>query len=235
MTGQKLTFYSNEYCPYVARARIVFEETKEAKETIEIDLTTPRPEWYLRDINPYGQVPAIVVNDEHVILESLIVAEYLADLHPELGLLPTDPFQRAQVRYLIHHYGTHVQPVHHRATYTSNAEETVQHRAKLLVELEKFEALLNKAVIRPGEEGPYFLGNKFTLADVAIAPFLVRWFLIDTYHRVPGAPDFLEEKEVRSKVPRFLAWKEALLARESVKATTPDLAKMIELLKKFIN
>ncbi|KAF9387487.1 hypothetical protein CPB97_002520 [Podila verticillata] len=232
MTGQNLIFYTSAYCPFAARAAIAFEETQHPKESVEIDLTAPRPEWYLKEINPYGQVPALKINDEYIVLESLFVAEYLADLHPESGLLPKDALQRAQVRYLIHAYSTLVQPAHHKAAYTSDPEETVKHRAALLVELEKFEKLLTKAKVT--EEGPYFLGKDFTLADLAIAPFLVRFFLIDAYHRVEGAPDFLEAKEVKEKLPRFLAWKAAIEERESVKKTTPDLEYIKQMYKKFI-
>lgn len=232
MTGQNITFYTSAYCPFAARAAIAFEETQHPKESVEIDLTTARPDWYLRDINPYGQVPVLKVNDEHIILESLFVAEYLADLHPESGLLPKDALQRAQLRYLIHTYGTHVHTAHFKAAYTSDAEETVKHRAALLVELEKFEKLLTGAHIT--EEGPYFLGKNFTLADLAIAPFLVRFFLVDAYHRVEGAPDFLETKEAKEKLPRFLAWKAAVEARESVQKTTPDLEYIKNVYKKFI-
>jgi len=60
-------------------------ETKQAHEKVEIDLSVPRPDWYLREINPYGQVPALKIDDKYVVLESLFVAEYLADLNPQAG------------------------------------------------------------------------------------------------------------------------------------------------------
>ena len=85
MTVPKLTLYSAPYCPYAARAVLAFAETNLEHEVVSIDLTVPRPEWYLKDINPYGQVPALKVNDNHIVLESLIVVDYIANLSPESG------------------------------------------------------------------------------------------------------------------------------------------------------
>ncbi|KAF9373386.1 hypothetical protein CPB97_000577, partial [Podila verticillata] len=79
-----IVLYSNRFCPYAARAVLAMAETKQAHEVVQIDLNTPRPDWYLH-INPYGQVPALKIDDKDVIFESLIVAEYISDLHPEAG------------------------------------------------------------------------------------------------------------------------------------------------------
>ncbi|KAG0287635.1 hypothetical protein BGZ98_004566, partial [Dissophora globulifera] len=84
MTGsEKIVLYNHLRCPYAARAVIALAETKHEYEEVIIDLTKPRPDWYLKDINPYGQVPAMKIDDRHVIYESLFVAEYLSDLRPE--------------------------------------------------------------------------------------------------------------------------------------------------------
>lgn len=85
MTGPSFVLFNNPGCPYAARAVIAFAETKAAHEVVNIDLAAPRPDWYLKDINPYGQVPALKIDGKDIILESLIVAEYLAELYPEAG------------------------------------------------------------------------------------------------------------------------------------------------------
>jgi len=88
MTVQKVTLYNNNLCPYAARAILAVAETGHQDiEVVEIDLGTPRPDWYLK-VNPYGQVPALKIEDDQggepqVVLESLFVAEFLSDLHPE--------------------------------------------------------------------------------------------------------------------------------------------------------
>ncbi|KAF8979566.1 hypothetical protein BGZ46_005274 [Entomortierella lignicola] len=228
MSAPKLVLYNSDYCPYAARAVIALAETNTEHEVIPIDLNVPRPDWYLKDINPYGQVPALKINDKDIILESLFVAEYVADLHPESGLLPTDPLLRAKTRYLIHHYGARVQPVYHKAAFTTDPTESAKHREELLVELEKFNKLLEDANPK-GEKGPYFLGEKFTFADLAIAPFLARFFLLSEYN---GSKDFNIEET--PQLERFLKWKEAVNQRPTVLKATPSKEVLSEKYRKWV-
>ncbi|KAG0250141.1 hypothetical protein BG011_008638 [Mortierella polycephala] len=230
MTAPKLTLYNSVSCPYAARAIIALAETNQEAEIIPIDLKVPRPEWYLKDINPYGQVPALKVNDKDVILESLIVAEYIIDLHPESRLLPTDPLQRAQTRYLIHHWSARVMPKFQKATYVLNAKQAAEGREELVVELIKFNKLLLDVQRKESDsEGPFYFGSNFTLADLAIAPFLARFFLIEKYN---GNADVTLEKNPELK--RFLEWREAVLARDSLQKATEPKDKLVENYRKFL-
>ena len=63
--------------------------------------------------------------------------------------------------------------------------------------------------------GPYFLGSQFSLADVAIAPFLIR--------QEATRKGFLNGVEVEAftKYPRVKEWVEGILSRPSVKASYP--------------
>ncbi|KAF9413837.1 hypothetical protein BGZ94_000596 [Podila epigama] len=233
MTVPKLTLYNANVCPYAARAVIALAETHQEHEVVPIDLATPRPEWYLKDINPYGQVPALKIGEDHIVLESLLVAEYVADLHPEAGLLPTDPLQRAQTRYLIHHWGARTQPAIHKASFTQDVTEARKHLADLVVELEKVDALLQKVHRKEGDgfgQGSFFLGDKFTFADLAIAPFLARLFLLESYNgnKLPTAQE-------NPKIARFLQWKDAVAKRTSVIKATPAKEDLIEKYRKWLN
>jgi Glutathione S-transferase, N-terminal domain len=48
-------------------------------------------------LNPNGVVPTLV-HDGRVIIESTLIIEYLDESFPDPPLMPSDPFQRAQVR-----------------------------------------------------------------------------------------------------------------------------------------
>ncbi|KAF8935232.1 glutathione S-transferase [Dissophora ornata] len=232
MTVPKLVLYNSDLCPYAARAVIALAETKTEHEVVAIDLSVPRPEWYLKDINPYGQVPALKIDDKDIILESLFVAEYVADLHPESGLLPSDPLQRAQIRYLIHHWGARVQPVHHKASFTTDSAEAAKHREELIVELEKFNKLLLSAHRKETdvtEGGHFFLGDKFTLADLAIAPFAARFFLLGQYN--DSKPVTLEEYP---QLERLFQWQDAILKRPSVQKSTPSRESLTAAYRKWV-
>jgi len=54
-----------------------------------------RPEYL--QLNPNGVVPTLV-HDGRVIIESTLIIEYLDETFPDPPLMPSDPFQRAQVR-----------------------------------------------------------------------------------------------------------------------------------------
>lgn len=87
----KITLYTNHGCPYAHRAHITLSELDLPYEEVLIDLSTPRPQWYL-DINPRGLVPSIKYSveglyDEEIITESAIVAQFLMDEFPS-HLLP---------------------------------------------------------------------------------------------------------------------------------------------------
>ncbi|KAG0295588.1 hypothetical protein BGZ98_001337 [Dissophora globulifera] len=234
--AHKLTLYYNRGCPFAARAVLAMAETKQVHEAIHIDLDTPRPDWYLKEINPYGQVPALKINDKDIVLESLIVAEYLADLHPESGLLPKDPLQRAQTRYLIQHWGARTQPAQHKASFSLDATDAPQRHQEYITELEKVDKLLRGAfkTQEPGLDGkgPFFLGSRFTFADLALASFLTRVPLVEHFQKDLGFK--FPTKEENPKLARFIEWQNAVVHHESVVAKLPTKEELITVYKKLI-
>ncbi|KAG0245904.1 thioredoxin-like protein [Mortierella sp. GBAus27b] len=234
MTVPKFTLYTNKYCPYVARAAIALAETHHEHDKVEIDLTVPRPDWYLKDINPYGQVPALKVNDDNIILESLIVAEYIAEIHPESELLSNDALQRAQSRYLIQHWGSRTHPAIHKAIVSLDPVESAKLRQDVIVELEKVDVLLRKASGRDESSGPFFLGDKFTYADLALAPFLARLFLISAYQEKGTHEAFEASLRENPKVQRFLTWRDALLKRPSLQNATAPQEELVQAYRKYL-
>ncbi|KAF8979562.1 hypothetical protein BGZ46_005270 [Entomortierella lignicola] len=233
---QKLVLYSYRFCPFAARAVLALAETKQAHEVVDIDLNSPRPDWYLKEINPYGQVPALKINDKDIVLESLLVAEYVADLHPETGLFPTNPLQRAQTRYLIQHWGSHTQPAQHKATFSLDASDASKRHQDYIIELEKVNNLLLNAhkTSEPGLDGkgPYFLGSKFTFADLALASFLTRVSLVEVFQEKFGFK--FPTKQENPNLARFIDWKDAVISRESVVNNLPSKEELIEAYKKIL-
>ncbi|KAF9586730.1 hypothetical protein BGW38_006272 [Lunasporangiospora selenospora] len=230
MASPKLVLYNNRLCPYAARAVVALDETKAAHEVIEINLSEPRPDWYLKDINPYGQVPSLKVNDSDVILESLFVSEYVSDLHPEANLLPSDPLLRAKVRNLIYHWDARVQPAHRKATFTLDPKEAAAYHETLIVELGKFNnLLLNVPNKESNAAGPFYLGEQFSLAEVAIGPHLVRFFLVEQYNG-----NKLPTVKSNPELAKFFNWKDAVLERASIKKVSPPQDELVQVYKKWL-
>lgn len=57
-----------------------------------------KPEYLT--INPQGRVPALLLDDERILIQSPAILEYLEERYPTLPLLPTNLELRAQVRAL---------------------------------------------------------------------------------------------------------------------------------------
>ncbi|KAG0270094.1 hypothetical protein DFQ27_000752 [Actinomortierella ambigua] len=230
MSAQKFTLFSSVVCPWAQRARVAIAETGLKAETVEIDLTRPRDPWYL-EINPYGQVPALKVEGEDfVILESNIVAKYIAELHPEAGLIVADPKERAQSDFLIHQFSNRVHSVFFKFIHTLDKVKRNELEADFLKQLHDFTRFLEKASQSTGK-GPFIHGAKFTFADLSLAPLVSRYFLAERLH-----PDYkFPNRKSHPELSRFFDWQDAVLARPSVISTTEDKDVLTELSKKYLH
>src|SRR5690625_2515466 len=76
----KLTIYSIAACPYAQRTRMLLELKSIPFELVEIDITRPRPDWFLQ-LNPAGKVP-VIAHQGRAINESSVINEYLEDVFP---------------------------------------------------------------------------------------------------------------------------------------------------------
>lgn len=134
-----------------------------------------RDAWQrLRAINPLAQVPTLVLDDGTVMTESAAIALWIAETHPDAGLLPTDASARAlcyrwTVSFATNVYGPIVVgDFPDRWVDGKDAEESLKAkaRARLLDAWNAFEA-----AIAPS---PYLLGSMPSVLDVYVA-MLSRW------------------------------------------------------------
>ena len=66
-------------------------------------------------MNPQKRVPALALDDGHVLLQSLAIVEYLDEVHPQPPLLPGDPVERAQVRAVSQIMASDIHPLNNLA------------------------------------------------------------------------------------------------------------------------
>ncbi|KAI0827907.1 glutathione S-transferase [Trametes gibbosa] len=131
--------------------------------------------------------------------ESLILCEFFEDAFPEHTphLLPTDPFDRAYVRLWTDHVAKQIVPVFMRLVM---AQEPEKQQEYLQDYYNALRTLTEKV------RGPYFLGEHFSLVDIALAPWVLRDYI-------------LAENRGYSRDAAGSAWKayaEALETRDSV-------------------
>jgi len=165
-----------------------------------------------------GKVPAITYGGSSVphdqpsadafkLGESLLILEFLADLYPSSGLLPSDPVQRAQARFFIDTVeklppaliGWFIQGASwHGIIDVANALQALLHQS-------------NK----------FAVGDKLTIADITIMPFFALLKLM--YENGIGAYPAKQAQELEwaleaPELARFKAYVDNLLARPSMRA-----------------
>jgi glutathione S-transferase len=206
--AHRLKLVSFDICPYVERSRIVLLEKDVPHEIEFIDLAA-KPAWFLA-ISPMGRVPVLVV-DDRPIFESMVINELLDELYPRPPLFPRDPIARAEARAWIVFANDVLMPGSGAAMTALAGAWTGDALAKPLEALREAFAKLELQVKRG--PGPFLLGDAFTLADAAFAPFFRRWREAESW----AGP----EARLLAGAPAVSAWAEALLARPSVARAGP--------------
>lgn len=160
--------YSYRRCPYAMRARMAIWAANIQVEVREISLRE-KPA-HLLQISPKGTVPVLQLPDGAVLEQSLDIMHWALAQHDPQGWLDTDPeavnvlitindgdFKKALDRYKYpDRYSEHTQ-----AFYREHGEQFLQ----------RLEAAL--------EQHDYLLGDKPSMADVAIFPFIRQFAAVD--------------------------------------------------------
>ena len=173
----------------------------------------------LVDINPKGLVPAIEYGGR-ALYESLVLCEFLEEAFPQATprLLPSDPADRAYARIWIDFIAKSIVPTFFRLLQAQKAEkqqEALQDSVKAL------KTFADKV------KGPYFLGDEFSLVDVAIAPWVVREYIIEEHRGYTrdlvgdGWKAYAELLEKRDSVLRTQSVRRSILYKRQVDADGP--------------
>ena len=150
------------------------------------------------------------------ITESLVLIQFFADLAPESDLLPKDALSKARMRLFLDTVSSKIQPNLVRWAIGSGSYDAF------------FEALdMIQDQLPPVEEGKYIFGNKFTLADIAVAPFLGRTLLIQLKN---GLGNFDKQEAKRGwerfqgpKYERLRQYMDDITARPSWQSTFDEV------------
>jgi len=183
-------------------------------EEVIVDLGKPREPWYLK-INPRGLVPSIKFSDaqlkDEIVTESSVVAQFLADRFPS-HLLPASnessyaALARARVNWFVDTWDTKVGSFMF-SIFRAGTEEEKQQKA------DEFVATIKKE-IEPflADAGPFFGGSKkLTLAEVHIAPFLLRIYAFSDAGVLPTPL-----RKNLEQLPNFSRWAQATISQPSV-------------------
>ncbi len=197
---------SFKICPFVQRSMITLEEKQVPYEIEYIDLFN-KPDWFM-EVSPLGKVPILRVGDT-VIFESAVINEYIEETAPGVALHPHDPLQRARHRAWIEVASEVLRKLYQLNT-ASDKEEAFKAAVGVRGVLVRFEDELGA--------GPFFDGPAFSLVDAAIASAL---------QRLTWCEAIVPTLDLFSATPKVQAWRDMLLARQSVqRSTVPEIQEL---------
>ena len=208
MNTPQLKLVSHHLCPYVQRAAIALDECGLEYERVYVDLAD-KPDWFVA-LSPLGKVPLLLVDEQTVLFESSVIAQYV----DEIGggeLLRGDALRRAEQRAFMEFASQMIAGIG-RLYNAADAKAFAQAAADLGDRFRRVENALNRGT---GQNGEWFHGERFSLVDAAFAPAFRYFEVLDELTDV----DFFAER------PAVSRWRESLRDRESVaNAVTADYA-----------
>ncbi|EIW77980.1 hypothetical protein CONPUDRAFT_84229 [Coniophora puteana RWD-64-598 SS2] len=217
--SERLVIYDNKGSPYCQRVMMALYETKAKYEYHEIDLASI-PAWYKEKVNTIGKVPGATYGgppaptddpspESTKLAESLALIDFIGELYPNSGLVPKDIVERVKARRFINSVGTLFAPSIF-VWYARGAPWREIVNTALAVQ-----------TLLP-EKGDWAIGEQFTNADIAIAPFATRLRVL--YNT--GIGNFPPQEAAQLKavmeaphLARFNAYVDRIEQRESFKAT----------------
>ena len=162
-------FWSSNHDAESHRCRIVLGEKDLSVErgigvkVRQIDTNLKSDE--LARINPENKIPMLVERDLKL-YEGFIICEYLDERFPHPQLMPLGVTERAKARLWIHNFDKELYSLMNLILATKQGKKLESYRKELAEKLLFLTVTLGR--------GKYFLGNEFSMVDVAIAPLLWR-------------------------------------------------------------
>lgn len=187
-----LRLYSNRFCPYAKRTRMVLAYKDIPHEVVNINLSD-KPKWYYERINFLGTVPAIQ-RDDVIIFDSVVINEYLDSVFPDKKLISNDPYEVAKDKMLAEIWSK-VRTQTGRMYMCSDGQEC-DIIPDLLSALDLVEKQFQK------RSGPFLGGNTPRLIDFHIWPNMER---ITHYSEMFDGCDL-----TNSRFPYLMAWIEQM-------------------------
>lgn len=210
-----LTLYGASLSPFVRKVRACLLE-KQLDYTMELVIPRRQPDWFYQ-INPLGRIPALRDGD-FVVCDSAVICAYLDDKYPEtLSLLGGTAEEVARIRWFEKYGDYEIGPLATFGVFFNRAlaksiglsgdEALVQKALQSLVA--HFDYLEQQLA-----DNDYFVGNRFTLADIAIVTHWVNF-------------SYGQEKIDAQKWPKLVAHQARVLSRDSLQQLLADERKML--------
>ncbi|UTL90229.1 glutathione S-transferase family protein [Pseudomonas fluorescens] len=198
------------YSSWSLRGALALELAGVPYEETLIKLNQPDTRKRILEFSATGKVP--LLKTEHgVIADSLAIAEYLNERHPEAQLWPADVAARAQARSACAQMHSGFFALRGAMPFDLTRDQRLDSiPLEVQVDIDRIVALWSECRLVAKDSGPFLFG-KPTLADAFFAPVAVR---LRSY-RVEVPAEAATYIETIYQWPAFQAWQQAGLAERA--------------------
>ncbi len=169
MKSTSLTLHYNPVSTYSQKALIaLYEKGAEFKKEI-LNLQDPAAWAAYKDLYPLGKIPLLIVGDGHLIPESTIIIEYLDENVDGPRLIPTDPELARRTRFLTAFADNYINNSFQTIFFDGRKPEADREPKRVAAAIETVKTVLRFLEGQLGE-GPWLLGETFSMADCALLP-----------------------------------------------------------------
>lgn len=205
-----LTVYHIPVCPFCQRLEILLS-LKGRQNDVEfrvVDITQPRPDWLLGKTRGTTALPILETADGHIIMESVVLLQYLEDLYPDRPVARREPYRRAVENML-----TSMEDKFCAQGYAFVMNQSVARRDVLREGMLEQYARLNDFLMRHAPSGP-FLFDQFGWAETVFTPLFMRFWFLEYYEdfQLPHA----------SRYARVQKWHDASISHPAAQQVTRE-------------
>jgi len=200
----KPLLFSFRRCPFAIRARLAIKVSGVEVDTHEVSLRAKPKE--MLECSPKGTVPVLKFSDGRVLEQSLDIMQWALSINDPEHWLDSDPGASAEIMALIKQNDESFKPALDLYKYAVRFPEHSEAYYR-----EQTEQFLTELHARLSKDG-YLMGGRYTLADMAIFPFIRQfsnvnpdWFYASHYSHLIAWLDRL----IRSELFQNIMQKEA--------------------------
>ncbi|WVQ77577.1 hypothetical protein IAR50_007265 [Cryptococcus sp. DSM 104548] len=208
-----LELISSKGSRWAHRVLLALEEAHLPYKLTEVDLNN-KPDW-LYKANPLGLIPVLVIGSPPAYLtESADIVSYIVTSTPSLQ--PSTDAERAQTlliaRDAVGLIAAEIAPDRIPLFSTPAPDSQRVYCKESLGVVDRVQGMLDV-------EGPFALGERFTEADILLAPLVGRLWAYGNYGLIPAGRLVTKAIQEDGQYARFLRYVEAISERESWKKT----------------
>ncbi len=174
MSRYTLVIGNKNYSSWSLRPWLLMKQSGLAFDEVRVPLYLAGSKDALRKYGPSGKVP-VLLDGAVTVWDSLAIAEYLAERHPERQLWPAEDAQRAVARSISAEMHSGFAAL--RSNMSMNCRGSfpgLGRTVEVAAEIERIQRIWTDCRERFGAAGPYLFGA-FTVADAMYAPVVLRF------------------------------------------------------------